>query len=51
MTIEDEMLDDGPTLEEAKAHAATIEHEPLPDAADLPTDVRDGDAGDTEVSA
>ena len=49
MTIEDEMLDDGPTIEEAFALA--IEHEPLPDAADLPTDVRDGDAGDTEVPA
>ena len=49
MTIEDEMLDDGPTIEEAKA--AAIEHEPLPEATDLPTDVRDGDAGDTEVPA
>jgi hypothetical protein len=34
--------DDGPTLEEAKA-AAAAPPELVPDADDLPTDVRDGE--------
>jgi hypothetical protein len=38
-------VDDGPTTEEASADLAQTPFEPLPEAADLPTDVRDGEAG------
>jgi hypothetical protein len=38
--------DDGTTIDESEAEAVT--HEPLPDAADLPTDVRDGQAGEDD---
>lgn len=40
--------DDGPSLEEAKAAQAATQHEPDPTAADLPTDVKDGAAGEPE---
>lgn len=39
-------VDDGPTVEEAKALLAVTPHEQEPEAADLPTDVKDGEAGD-----
>lgn len=45
MTDPLEPTDDGPTLEEAQAAAAALVHEKQPDAADLPDDVHDGEAG------
>lgn len=42
--IADEPANDGPTLEDAKA--APAEHMPDPAAAALPTDVKDGAAGE-----
>mgnify|MGYP001450330802 CR=1 FL=1 len=43
-------LDEGPTVEEAKAAALAFDHVVDPTAADLPTDVRDG-ATDTDDDA
>lgn len=39
-------IDDGPTLEEAKEAADKLQPESIPEAADLPTDVKDGEAGE-----
>lgn len=39
----------GPTVEDAAALASTLTHVDLPDAADLPTDVADGDPSEEEV--
>jgi hypothetical protein len=39
-------VSDGPTVEEAKA--AAVPHEPMPDAADLPDDVHDGEITESE---
>lgn len=44
--IPDGPPDDGPSLEDAKA--AQVTHEPDPAAIELPTDVRDGAAGEDE---
>jgi hypothetical protein len=44
----EELIEDGPTIEEAKAVAATLSPELQPDAADLPGDVRDGEITDEE---
>jgi hypothetical protein len=38
--------DDGPSLEDAKEALDAHTEEPDPDAPDLPTDVKDGEAGD-----
>jgi len=46
--LDRDWMPDGPTNEEAKAALDTHVSEPDPKAADLPTDVRDGEAGQEE---
>ena len=41
-------LDQGPTVEEAKNIAVSLTQSPLPDAVDLPTDVKDGDPSEVQ---
>ena len=47
-TIDAAPVEGGPTIEEAKLAADETPFEKLPDAADLPPDVRDGEITDEE---